>query len=281
MKECVQFLGVLFLDLARMYRLLSRVPGGLKMMCDTMSSSVRQWGKALFSQKDAGTNPVDQIQVCSLHDIPLRWSGPVDSFFLFEQNLLHFKAQCDHFLTEAFNNDRLCKQTITGDFEHIINLNSRAPECLTLFINDKLKNCAKGVSCLHLKPPRPSCFSASCCDSPLCFWHQLSEQKVEPFQEAALMLFKLLQEKDVFEKHYKQHLSNRLLSKSGVSDEIEKRMILRLKVRSASTDKRRSKCPSLHPSFWVMLSQKDPRFFLFSLTGRMWVSFHCKAGRDV
>ncbi|XP_056913040.1 cullin-3-like [Takifugu flavidus] len=165
-------------DLARMYRLLSRVPGGLKLMCDTMSSSVRQRGKALFSQEEVGANPVDQIQ-----------------------NLLDLKAQCDHFLAEAFNNDKLCKQTITGDFEHIFNLNSRSPEYLSLFINDKLKKGAKG----------------------------LSEQEVESFLENALMLFKFLQEKDVFEKHYKQHLSDRLLSNTGVSDEIEKSMILRLK----------------------------------------------------
>lgn len=96
------------------------------------------------------------------------------------------------------------------------------------------------------------------------------------------MLFKFLQEKDVFEKHYKQHLSDRLLSNTGVSDEIEKSMILRLKVRAVHTDKRRSKCRSfLHPPFWVRSSQKDPQFFLFSLTDRMWVSVHCKAGRDV
>lgn len=151
-----------------MYRLLSRVPGGLKIMCDTMSSSVRQRGKALFSQ-EAGANPVDQIQVCSLHDFPSRRTGPVDSFSLFEQNLLDLKAQCDHFLAEAFNNNRLCKQTITGDFEHIFNLNSCSPEFLSLFINDKLKKGAKVVSFMHLKPSSPSCFSASYCGSPLCF----------------------------------------------------------------------------------------------------------------
>lgn len=135
-------------------------------MCDTMSSSVRQRGKALFSEEEAGANPVDQILVCSLHDFTSRWTGPVDSFCLFEQNLLDLKAQCDHFLAEAFNNDKICKQTITGDFEHTFNLNSRSPEYLSLFINDKLKKGAKGVSFMHLKPSSPSCFSASCC-SPL------------------------------------------------------------------------------------------------------------------
>lgn len=48
-----------------MYQLLSRVPGGLELMCDTMSSTMRQQGKALFSEDEEDMNPVDQIQVCS------------------------------------------------------------------------------------------------------------------------------------------------------------------------------------------------------------------------
>lgn len=47
------------------------------------------------------------------------------------------------------------------------------------------------------------------------------------------MLFKVLQEKDVFEKYYKQHLSYRLLGNTSVSEDTEKSMILRLKVRAA------------------------------------------------
>lgn len=50
------------------------------------------------------------------------------------------------------------------------------------------------------------------------------------------MLFKFLQEKDMFEKYYKQHLSDRLLGNKGVSEDTERTMILRLKVRSAYID---------------------------------------------
>lgn len=150
-----------------MYRLLSGVPGGLQMMCDTMSSNVRRRGKTLFSEDEAGMNPVDQIQVCTLRDFMSRRTGRVDSFSLFEQNLLDLKAQCDHFLVEAFNNNKLCKQTITGDFEHIFNFNSHSPECLSLFINDRLKKGGKGVSFRHLKLSSPFCSGASYRCSPL------------------------------------------------------------------------------------------------------------------
>lgn len=62
------------------------------------------------------------------------------------QGLLDLKSRFDRFLLESFNNDRLFKQTIAGDFEYFLNLNSRSPEYLSLFIDDKLKKGLKGVS---------------------------------------------------------------------------------------------------------------------------------------
>ncbi|NXF45157.1 CUL3 protein, partial [Oceanites oceanicus] len=109
-------------DLACMYKLFSRVPNGLKTMCECMSSYLREQGKALVSEEGEGKNPVDYIQ-----------------------GLLDLKSRFDRFLQESFNNDRLFKQTIAGDFEYFLNLNSRSPEYLSLFIDDKLKKGVKGV----------------------------------------------------------------------------------------------------------------------------------------
>lgn len=66
--------------------------------------------------------------------------------FFFLKGLLDLKSRFDRFLQESFNNDRLFKQTIAGDFEYFLNLNSRSPEYLSLFIDDKLKKGVKGVS---------------------------------------------------------------------------------------------------------------------------------------
>lgn len=66
------------------------------------------------------------------------------------QGLLDLKTRFDRFLQESFSNDRLFKQTIAGDFEYFLNLNSRSPEYLSLFIDDKLKKGVKGVRCLLL-----------------------------------------------------------------------------------------------------------------------------------
>lgn len=61
------FYVVLLTDLACMYKLFSRVPNGLKTMCECMSSYLREQGKALVSEEGEGKNPVDYIQVRSLN----------------------------------------------------------------------------------------------------------------------------------------------------------------------------------------------------------------------
>jgi len=66
------------------------------------------------------------------------------------QSLLDLKDRFDHFLHESFNNDRLFKQMISSDFEYFINLNSKSPEYLSLFIDDRLRKGVKGVRGLCL-----------------------------------------------------------------------------------------------------------------------------------
>lgn len=61
------------------------------------------------------------------------------------------------------------------------------------------------------------------------FLFQLGDQEVEVVLDKAMMLFRFLEEKDVFERYYKQHLAKRLLLNKSASDDAEKNMISRLK----------------------------------------------------
>lgn len=54
-----------------MYKLFSRVPNGLKTMCECMSSYLREQGKALVSEEGEGKNPVDYIQVDKSFTFPI------------------------------------------------------------------------------------------------------------------------------------------------------------------------------------------------------------------
>lgn len=60
---------------------------------------------------------------------------------------------------------------------------------------------------------------------------QMTEQEIESVLDKSMVLFRFLQEKDVFERYYKQHLARRLLLNKSGSDDSEKNMISKLKVR--------------------------------------------------
>lgn len=59
----------------------------------------------------------------------------------------------------------------------------------------------------------------------------MSEQEIESVLDKTMVLFRFLLEKDVFERYYKQHLAKRLLLNKSVSDDSEKNMISKLKVK--------------------------------------------------
>lgn len=120
------------------------------------------------------------------------------------QLLLEFKDKYDRLLSGAFNGDKTFQHTINQAFEFFINLNNKSPEFLSLFIDNKLKLGLKGAA----------------------------EDEVEKTLDKVMMIFRFLQEKDVFEKYYKQHLAKRLLLGRSVSDDAERNMIAKLKVRS-------------------------------------------------
>ena len=69
------------------------------------------------------------------------------------------------------------------------------------------------------------------------FLIKLSEMEVESVLEKSMALFRHLQEKDVFERYYKQHLSRRLLTNKSISDDSEKNMIAKLKVSKSLIDR--------------------------------------------
>ncbi|VDN05739.1 unnamed protein product [Thelazia callipaeda] len=170
-------------DLRRLYILLKRVKKGLPTMTECISKYLRRKGEILVSESvegeaNAPRNPVVYVQA-----------------------LLDLKDQFDHFLLDAFDNDKTFKQKIQSDFEYFLNLNPKSPEYLSLYMDDKLK---KGMKLMN-------------------------ESEQELLQDKSMVLFRFLQEKDVFERYYKSHLAKRLLLQKSMSDDAEKAMVSKLK----------------------------------------------------
>lgn len=158
----------------------------------------------LFRRVPSGLTTVKDVMTSFIRDTgkqlvmdPERLKDPVD----FVQRLLDLKDKYDKVITMAFNNDKTFQNALNSAFEYFINLNARSPEFISLFVDDKLRRGLKGVG----------------------------EEDVEIVLDKVMMLFRYLQEKDVFEKYYKQHLAKRLLSGKTISDEAERSLIVKLK----------------------------------------------------
>jgi len=117
------------------------------------------------------------------------------------QRLLALRDKYEAVISQAFSGDKLFYNALNQSFEHFINLNKHSPEYISLFVDEQLRKGMKGTS----------------------------EEEVETTLDKVVMLFRYLQEKDVFEKYYKQHLAKRLLGGRSVSDDAERSMIAKLK----------------------------------------------------
>lgn len=159
---------------------------------------------ALFRRVPDGLSTIRDVMTSYLRETgkqlvtdPERLKDPVE----FVQRLLNEKDKHDKIISVAFGNDKTFQNALNSSFEFFINLNNRSPEFISLYVDDKLRKGLKGAT----------------------------EEDVEVILDKVMMLFRYLQEKDVFEKYYKQHLAKRLLSGKTVSDDAERSMIVKLK----------------------------------------------------
>lgn len=158
----------------------------------------------LFRRVPDGLSTIRDVMTSHLRETgkqlvtdPERLKDPVD----FVQRLLNEKDKHDKIISIAFNNDKTFQNALNSSFEFFINLNNRSPEFISLYVDDKLRKGLNGAT----------------------------EEDVEVVLDKVMMLFRYLQEKDVFEKYYKQHLAKRLLNGKTVSDDAERSMLVKLK----------------------------------------------------
>ncbi|GMH33867.1 hypothetical protein BSKO_01701 [Bryopsis sp. KO-2023] len=128
---------------------------------------------------------------------PERSKDPVG----FVQGLLTLRDKYEEIIRQAFGDDKNFRNALNQAFEHFVNQNPRSPEYISLFIDEKLR---KGIK-------------------------DQSEVDLEAILDKVMTIFRFLQEKDVFEKYYKQHLAKRLLSGRSYSDDAERSLLVKLK----------------------------------------------------
>ncbi|KAF1752597.1 hypothetical protein GCK72_019152 [Caenorhabditis remanei] len=119
----------------------------------------------------------------------------------FVSELLQLKDYFSSLLTTAFADDRDFKNRFQHDFETFLNSNRQSPEFVALYMDDMLRS---GLKCV-------------------------SDAEMDNKLDNVMILFRYLQEKDVFEKYFKQYLAKRLLLDKSCSDDVEKALLAKLK----------------------------------------------------
>ncbi|XP_058772433.1 cullin-3A-like isoform X1 [Vicia villosa] len=187
-----------------MLRLIHMENSGLvNMLCDDKYEDLGRMYN-LFGRVNDGLPNIIEVMISHMRESgkqlvtdPERLKDPVE----FVQRLLDEKDKYDKILNIAFSNDKLFRDALNLSFKYFINLNPRSPELISLFVDDKFRKGLKG----------------------------LSEGDIEVTLDKVMILFRYLDEKDVFEKYYKQHLAKRLLSGKTVSNDAERSFIVKLK----------------------------------------------------
>eukprot|EP00398_MALV-I-01_sp_L67-1_P000454 gene454-936_t len=128
---------------------------------------------------------------------PERCKEPVN----FVESLLGLKTKYDVFVQQSFRESKDFQQALKTAFESFLNRDTRTAQYLSLFVDDLFRKGLKGMA----------------------------EQDVDTALEQVVTIFRFLQDKDIFENFYKQHLAKRLLMGRSLSDEAERSMISKLK----------------------------------------------------
>lgn len=193
-------------DLLRMYNLFSRVPAGL----NEMRTFISKYILTLGSQINQHINSDLKMEKGS-GQTAIRWV----------EEVLSLQEKFDKILDQAANKDKSFQTVFNEAFERFINENPKSAEFISLFIDENLKKGLKGVSIVLIdKHSKVNTF----------FFFQKSEDEVDDVLDNTITLFRYLQDKDVFERYYKQHLAKRLLLNRSISDDAERSMLSKLKV---------------------------------------------------
>lgn len=200
-------------DLRRMYNLFLRVPDdkGKSALRLALRENIEARGKAINEGAAAAVagpaaaegedEPVDRKGKGKAKP-PSAMAGALAQALRWVQDVLDLKDKFDAILDNAFSGDKQVQASINEAFQSFINANARAPEFLSLYIDDHLKKGAKSKS----------------------------EEEIDAALEKTIILFRFLADKDKFERYYKNHLARRLLYQRSASDDAERGMVAKLKV---------------------------------------------------
>lgn len=181
-----------FEDLARVYRMFALVESGLAPIASAFRQFVTLRGSALVEARD------EQMKTMSKNE------AMADPSFV--QSLIDLNDKYKTAVAQCFNADTLFQKSLKEAFE--------------VFVNKDFEKVSMSV------------LMSSFCDRVLRkSADRLSDELVEGSISRLVDLFSFLQDKDDFAEVYRQQLAKRLLGDASASDEAEKSLIQKLKMK--------------------------------------------------
>ncbi|KAF2401737.1 cullin-2 [Trichodelitschia bisporula] len=176
-------------DLARMYRLLSRIKEGLDPLRTRFETHVRKCGLSAVEKVAAdGDNLDPKVYVDALLEVHTQYQALVNTAFNGDSE---FVRSLDNACREFVNRNKVCKSGST-----------RSPELLAKYTDTLLKKSGAKMS---------------------------EEDDMEKCQADIMTVFKYIEDKDVFQKFYSRMLAKRLVHTTSSSEDAELSMIGKLK----------------------------------------------------
>lgn len=176
-------------DLARMYKLLARIPDGLNPLRNRFEAHVRKAGLVAVERvAQDGDSLEPRIYVDALLEVHTQYQDLVITAFA---NEAEFVRSLDNACREFVNRNKVCKSGTT-----------KSPELLAKYTDTLLKKSSSKMT---------------------------EEDDIEKQLSQIMTVFKYIEDKDVFQKFYSRNLAKRLVQTTSVSDDAETSMISKLK----------------------------------------------------
>lgn len=213
-------------DLRRLYSLLSRVPMSLDILRIRIGEYTKLCGLnvILSSQKVKEVSESAASTTSNSNSVALQ----------FINELLHLQSRLQIIINEAFQSDKKAQKKLQDAFDFVVNFKGAS----------KLPSSTQSSTSASIEASQKLLMDSIdgekyCASSYLAsFYDELLRNgiknipfatDVESIIDKSIFIFRYIANKDLFESHYKQYLSKRLLQSKSNSDDIEKLLLVKLK----------------------------------------------------
>eukprot|EP00794_Sanderia_malayensis_P003072 gene3072-3536_t len=176
-------------DLGRMYNLVYRIPHGLDNLKELLEEHIHSQGLKALDMCGDSAISDPKLYVTTVLNVQKKYHSLVQTAF---KNDSGFVAALDKACRRSINNNSVTKQAGSS---------SKSPELLARYCDSVLKKSAKNPE----------------------------ETELEDILNSVMVVFKYIEDKDVFQKFYSKLLAKRLVYQNSASDDAEASMISKLK----------------------------------------------------